>query len=123
FGSAATERFRARGVRTVLQAPMVVDGALVGRILIRRRQVRPFADEEIAQLETYAQLAAVAIDRARVAEERDRNAREVEAKARDLAEALQRQTATTEVLSVISRSPTDLQAALDTIARNAGRVC
>ncbi len=96
------------GTRTRLDTPILLGDRLLGAFTIRRRDVRPFSDEQIAQLETYAALAA-AIERAQLAEQ--------------LRESLQHQTATAEVLSIISRSPTDVQPVFDAICESAARVC
>ncbi len=97
------------GIRTLLYAPILLADRSLGVILIRRREVRPFTDEQIAQLETYAQLAAVAIDRAQLAEA--------------LHEALEQQTASAGVLRVIAGSPTEAQPVFDAICESAARLC
>ncbi len=123
---AATRRFpespaaqRIPGVsntRTLLAAPLLRDGQVVGGITIRRTAVRPFTPRQISLLETFAGQAALAIDNARLSEELgERN--------RALGEALKQQTATSDVLRIISSSPTDLQPVLDVIAERAVRLC
>jgi len=102
-------RQRATGIRTMLAAPLLSEGAAVGAILIRRLRVRPFTSKQIALLEAFAEHAATAIDKTRLAQV--------------LAEALEQQTATSEILRVISSSPTDLQPVLDAIAASAARLC
>jgi GAF domain-containing protein len=107
---------RAAGVRTVLATPLLCDDAAVGVILIRRTRVRPFTAKQIALLKTFADQAAIAIENARLsAELQDRN--------RALTEALDQQTATAEVLRVISGSPTDVQPTFEAIAASATRLC
>jgi GAF domain-containing protein/CheY-like chemotaxis protein len=102
--------------RTLLAIPMVMAGELLGVILINRHEVRPFTDNHIALMETFADQAAIAIENARLLTE-------LQAKNADLTEALEQQTATAEILRVISRSPTDIQPVFDAIAESSVRLC
>jgi signal transduction histidine kinase len=99
----------ARGVRTFLSTPLLSQGVSIGAIVIRRMEVKPFTDQQIALLQTFANQAAIAIENVRLFNETK--------------EALERQTATADILRVIASSPTDLQPVLDVVAESAAQFC
>ena len=97
------------GFRTFLGVPLRQQGELIGVLIARRIEVRPFTPAQIKLLETFADQAVIAIENVRLFQE--------------LKESLEQQTATSEILGVIASSPTDIQPVLDTIAENAARLC
>src|SRR5262249_15415022 len=106
---------RAIGYRTVLIVPLLREGAAIGAIGIRRTEVRPFTDSEMALLQTFADQAVIAIENVRLF-------KELQTSNRDLTTALDKQTATSDILRVISRSQTDVQPVFDTILSSAIRL-
>jgi two-component system, NtrC family, sensor kinase len=111
------------GVRTNLGVPLLREGVPLGVILLRRTESSPFTDKEIALLQTFADQAVIAIENVRLFTElQEKNKALTEAHAQ-VTEALDQQTATSEILRVISSSPTDVQPVFDTIVTSAGRLC
>src|SRR6185295_14082831 len=95
------------------------EGRAIGVIHLRRVKVLPFTDRQISLLETFADQAVIAIENARLVRELTEKTANLELSNSQLTEALEQQTATSEILSVIANSPTDIQPVLDTVIANA----
>jgi GAF domain-containing protein len=121
--AAIRELGRARGWRSVIWMPMVRDEASIGMIAVSRRAPGSFADSEVALLKTFADQAVIAIENVRLFTELQQKNEALTQAHAQVSEALEQQTATSEILRVISSSATDLQPVFDTIVRNAVRLC
>jgi GAF domain-containing protein len=111
------------GVRTVLMVPMLKDNQLIGAFSVYRQEVRPFSDKQIALGQNFAAQAVIAIENSRLLNELRQRTDDLTERTADLTEALEQQTATSEVLQVISSSPSDLQPVFASMLENATRIC
>jgi signal transduction histidine kinase len=107
---------RRLGFRSILATPLMREGEAIGALMIRRAEVRPFSEKQIALLKTFADQAVIAIENVRLFEE-------VRARTTELTEALEQQTATAEVLQVISKSPGELAPVFLAMLEKATRIC
>jgi GAF domain-containing protein len=112
----ATEAQKLAHYRTILGAPLLREGVPIGAIALQRTQVRPFTGKQIELLQTFADQGVIAIENVRLFDE-------VQARTRELSEALEQQTATSQVLQVISSSPGELAPVFGAMLENAVRIC
>jgi GAF domain-containing protein len=110
------EAARIGGIHTMLGVPLLREGMPIGVILLQRKTVRPFTDKQVELVTTFADQAVIAIENVRLFDE-------VQARTHELSEALEQQTATSEVLRVISSSATDIQPVFEIIGERAEKLC
>src|SRR6202045_4015820 len=111
------------GVRTLLGVPMRREGALIGVIAMWRTEVRAFTDKQLELIESFADQAVIAIENVRLFTELQQKNHALTLAHAQVTEALEQQTATAEILRVISRSQTDVKPVFDTIVQSAVRLC
>ena len=111
------------GIRTILLVPMLKEKKPIGVFSLYRQEVRPFNEKQIALMQNFADQAVIAIENARLLNELRQRTTDLTERTADLTEALEQQTATSEVLRIISSSPGDLQPVFDALLANATRLC
>jgi GAF domain-containing protein len=111
------------GIRTLLGVPLLNKSEMIGAFFLSRQEVRPFTDKQIALVQSFAAQAVIAIENARLLNELRQRTSDLTERTTDLTEALEQQTATSEVLRVISSSPNDLDPVFRTTLTNATRLC
>src|SRR6202521_1188953 len=119
FGEAA----RLGNFRAILGVPLLREGIPIGLFLLHRAAVRPFPEKQIKLVETFADQAVIAIENVRLFEAEQQRTRDLRQRTTDLTESLEQQTATSEVLQVISSSPGDLEPVFATMLEKADRIC
>jgi GAF domain-containing protein len=111
------------GVRTSLSVPMLKENELIGAFTLSRQKVRPFTEKQIALVTNFASQAVIAIENARLLNELRQRTTDLTERTADLTEALEQQTATSEVLQVISSSPGEVEQVFTAMLEKAVRIC
>ena len=111
------------GVRTMLAVPMLKENEVIGAFTVYRQEVHAFTDKQIDLVKNFASQAVIAIENARLLDELRQRTDDLSDRTTDLTEALEQQTATSDVLEVISRSAFDLRAVFETVAESSVRLC
>jgi GAF domain-containing protein len=111
------------GVRTFLAVPMLKENELIGVVIVYRQEVRPFTDKQIDLVKNFAAQAVIAVENARLLNELRQRTDDLSQRTTDLTESLEQQTATSEVLQVISSSPGDVQPVFEAMLEKAVRIC
>ena len=109
--------------RTALGIPLLREGVPIGVFFLSRGQVNPFTEKQVELVTTFAEQAVIAIENARLLNELHQRTDDLTERTADLTEALEQQTATSEVLQVISSSPGDLEPVFASMLENAVRIC
>jgi two-component system, NtrC family, sensor kinase len=117
------ELLKLNTIRSVAEIPLLSEGKPLGSLAVLRAEVRPFTDSEVALLEIFASQAVIAIENVRLFKELEEKNRALTEAHGQVTEALEQQTATSEILRVISASPTDVQPVFDAIVASATRLC
>jgi GAF domain-containing protein len=111
------------GTRTLLAVPMLKEHELIGAFFLSRQEVRPFTEKQLALVQNFAAQAVIAIENPRLLNELRQRTTDLTERTAELAEALEQQTGTSEVLQVVSSSPSDLQPVFAAMLENAVRIC
>jgi two-component system, NtrC family, sensor kinase len=117
------ELLKLNTIHSVAEIPLLSEGQPLGNLAVLRAEVRPFTDVEVALLETFASQAVIAIENVRLFTELQEKNEALTAAHAQVSEALEQQTATSEILRVISQSPTDVEPVFEAIAQHAARLC